>query len=37
MIRWVGAAGKIVPSDLYAEQTQTLLLLWKEAFYMHAE
>jgi len=37
MIRWVGASGKIVPSDQYAEQTQMLLLLWKEAFNIHAE
>lgn len=37
MIRWVGASGKIVPSDQYTEQAQVLLSLWKEAFYMHAE
>jgi hypothetical protein len=37
LIRWVGAAGKIVPSDQYAEQGLMLLSLWKEAFYMHAE
>jgi hypothetical protein len=37
MIRWVGTSGKIVPSDQYAEKTQVLLPLWKEAFYMHEE
>lgn len=37
MIRWIGASGKIVPSDQYAEQTLRLLLLWKEAFNMLAE
>ena len=37
LIRWVGAAGEIMPSNQYTEQTQMLLSLWKEAFYMHAE
>ena len=37
LIRWVGASGKIVPSEQYAEQGLMLLSLWKEAFYMHAE